>query len=131
MAHYFDTSALVKLAVPEAESRALFAWVTQEAPLRMSSDLARTELMRAVRRSAPAQAARARDVLNSLTLLSLTSAVLDTAGRLEPSGLRSLDAIHIASALELQDDLGGVVTYDAQMSEACRALGVHVLQPGT
>lgn len=129
MAFYVDTSALVKLVVAEAETGALRAWITDKEPVLAASDLVRTELMRAVRRAVPERATAARLVLDALTLLTATSAVFDAAGRLDPAILRSLDALHLASALELGDDLDGFVTYDERLAEAARAQGMMVIAP--
>ena len=71
MAHYVDTSALVKLVVAEAGSAALRRWIDVAAPDLVSSDLARTELLRAVRSAAPERVLQARAVLDSLTILTL------------------------------------------------------------
>jgi predicted nucleic acid-binding protein len=127
--HYLDTSALAKLVVREAETDALMAWAREHAAHAVSSDLARTELLRAVRRAHPDQAERARDVLDSITLLALTPDVLEAAGRVEPVALRSLDAIHLAAALSLGDELDAIVTYDDRLAEAARHSGVHVIAP--
>jgi len=62
-------------------------------------------------------------------LVHVTPAVFESAGRIDPSGLRSLDAIHLAAALDLGDDLDGIVTYDERLGEACAAHGVAVLAP--
>ncbi len=129
MAHYLDTSALAKLVVVEPESRALHTWVTTPDRVLVSSDLARTELLRTVRRVAPNLAVQARAVLDALVLLRVTTAVFEEAARLEPAGLRSLDAVHLASALALGDDLDGVVTYDDRLAEACALHGVPVVAP--
>ncbi|HIE61425.1 MAG TPA: toxin PIN [Microbacterium sp.] len=72
---------------------------------------------------------RAREVLDSLTLLRLSTATFERAAMLEPLSLRSLDAVHVASALELGDDLAGFVTYDDRQVEALTALGIPVEQP--
>lgn len=127
--YYADTSALVKLAVLEPESSALRAWATGGTVAMAASDLARTELLRAVRRAAPAAAGAARDVLSRLLLISATSDIFDAAARLDPVELRSLDAVHLASALALGDDLEGIVTYDERLGDAARALGLPVLAP--
>jgi predicted nucleic acid-binding protein len=86
--------------------------------------------MRAVRRIVPDRALQARAVLDSLTLVEVGSTVFEEAGRLDPSGLRSLDAIHLASALDLGDDLEGLVTYDDRLAEAAEANGVAAVSPG-
>lgn len=129
MAHYLDTSALVKLVVAEPESDALQEWLAGEDRQPVSSDLARTELMRAVRRSAPDRALRAREVLDSLILVGIGTTTFEAAGRLDPDGLRSLDAIHLAAALDLGDDLDAIVTYDDRLSEAATTNGVVVVAP--
>lgn len=129
MPYYLDTSALVKLVVAEAESAALLAWLGDGERVPVSCDLTRTELIRAVRRAAPERMVEARAVLDALTLLKLTPAVFEQAGRLDPAIVRSLDAIHLAAALMLGDDLEGFVTYDERLAEAARANGVAVVAP--
>lgn len=129
MAHYLDTSALVKLVVSEAETAALRAWLAAVEREPVSCDLARTELLRAVRRAAPDRVVQARAVLDSITLLTVTTATFEEAGRLDPALLRSRDAVHLAAALSLGDDLEGVVTYDDRLAEAAQANGVHVVYP--
>lgn len=129
MAHYLDTSALVKLVLEERETAALRAWWRQHGTTPVACDLVRTELMRAVRRAAPEAAVQAHAVLDALVLLQVTPRVFDVAGRLEPTTLRSLDAIHLAAALELGDELEGIVTYDDRLAEAAQAYGVAVLAP--
>lgn len=129
MAHYLDTSALAKLVVAEPESPALHVWATTPGRALVSCDLARTELLRAVRRTDPALALPARAVLDVLVLLRVTPAVVEEAARLEPPALRTLDALHLAAALTLGDDLEAVVTYDERLAEACAHHGVRVLAP--
>ena len=128
MAHYLDTSALTKLVVAEAESKALRAWLkTDREPV--ACDLARTELIRAVRRSAPDRLLQARAVLDALTLIQVTPSIFEQASRLDPTALRSLDAIHLAAALDLGDDLDGLVTYDDRLAEAAGINGISVTSP--
>lgn len=129
MAFYVDTSALVKLVVAEPETAALRKWLEEKGGDLVACDLVRTELMRAVRRVVPDRALQARAVLDSVTLIEVTSAVFEEAGRLDPSGLRSLDSIHLAAALDLGDDLDGLVTYDDRLAEASAANGVTVMTP--
>ena len=131
MAFYLDTSALVKLVVGEAETGALREWLAATERDPVSSDLARTELLRAVRRAAPDRLVSARAVLDGVTLLELTTAIFEVAGRLDPAVLRSLDALHVAAALELGDELDGVVTYDERLAAAATANGISVVSPGT
>lgn len=126
---YADTSALVKLAVVEAESAAMRAWMLAGPVSLATSDLARTELLRAVRRAAPGAAGAARDVLSRMLLIAASAEIFDQASRLDPVELRSFDAVHLVSALALGDDLEGMVTYDDRLGDAGRALGVPVICP--
>jgi len=129
VAHYLDTSALVKLVVSEAETAALRAWMGEAERTPVSCDLARTELLRAVRRAAPDRVVQARAVLDSITLIEVTTSVFEEAGRLDPTVLRSLDAVHLAAALSLGDDLDGIITYDERFAEAAQSNGVPVTSP--
>lgn len=95
-----------------------------------SSDLARTELLRAVRRVSPDRLVRARDVLDSLVLIGISTVMVESAARMEPLAMRSLDAIHLATALALGDDLEGLVTYDDRLAGAAALNGVAVVAPG-
>jgi hypothetical protein len=130
VAHYLDTSALVKLVVAEEETPALRAWLAAADRVPVSCDLARTELVRVVRRAAPDHLVQARAVLDSITLLEVTAPTFEEAGRLDPTLLRSLDAIHLAAALSLGDDLDTIVTYDDRLARAARANGVATSAPG-
>lgn len=128
---YLDTSALVKLVTPERESVHLLRWLDKRTDRSwVASALVRTELIRAVSLSGPGAFGQAEAVLARMDLVSVTAAVLDAAGRLGPDGLRSLDAIHVASALRCQPDLEAVVTYDLRMIDAVRLLGLPVAHPG-
>lgn len=130
MAFYLDTSALVKLVRYEAETPDLSAWLEATTAPLVTSDLTRTELLRVVRRVAPQRTADARTVLDALILISLSGRTFDAAGLLGPVTLRSLDAVHLATALELGDELEGLVTYDDRMAEAARELGIRAISPG-
>lgn len=131
MAHYLDTSALVKLVVAERESDALRAWLAEVPREPVACDLVRTELLRAVRRADPALMVPARQVLDAVTLIEVPTAMFEAAARLDPSVLRTLDALHVAAALDLGDDLEGMVTYDGRLAEAGELNGIPVLAPGT
>jgi len=127
---YLDSSALVKLVVAEPESMALMeqlrAW-----PQRVSSTLALTELPRALRRAGFGIAARrrAREVLGRVALVDIDRRILLTAAALEPRALRTLDAIHLATALTVREDLGAVVTYDRRLRAAAERVHIDVLAP--
>ncbi len=129
MPYYLDTSAAVKLVVAEAGSAALRSWLAGLDAEVVSSDLLRTELLRATRRGAPAQMRQARAVLDSVTLMSVPAATFERAGEVGPDSLRSLDALHLAAALELGDELQGVVTYDERLAGAAAAHGIEVVAP--
>ena len=131
MAFYLDTSALAKLVVAEPETDALRAWLVEQDRTLVSCDLTRTELTRAVRRVAPDRSlhAHAHALLDGLTLLTLPTSVFAAAGRLEPDELRSPDAIHLAAALELGDDLEALVAYDDRLQHAARLNGIRVIAP--
>lgn len=129
---YLDSSALVKLVLNEPESSALFEAI-QQFPYRVSSSLAITEVQRTVRRASedPLVLARARTVLGGTQLLALDEALLERAAALAPAGLRSLDAIHLASALVLGPDLDAFIAYDRRLLAAASELGLNVLAPAT
>lgn len=125
---YLDTSAAVKLLLLEEESLAIRAYVSDQDWA--SSALLRTELVRAVVRVDPSVVPRALDLLLQPRLLVIEARILDTAARLSPPSLRSLDAIHLASALELRDELTAFVAYDDRLLAAASALGLPVASPG-
>ena len=126
---YLDTSAAVKLVVAERGSTALRRWLAGRDGQVFSSDLLRTELLRATRRMAPDQMVQARGVLDSVALLTLSTAICERAAILEPDVLRSLDALHLAAALEVGDDLEALVTYDERLTDSARTLGISVVAP--
>ena len=125
---YLDSSAIVKLVVAEPESRALRAHLRRRRPL-VSSALARTEVLRALLPFGAIAMSRGREVLRRLDLVRISDRVLDMAGIMEPAQVRSLDAIHLATAQLLGEDLGQVVTYDDRMADAARSLGLRTASP--
>lgn len=128
---YLDSSAIVKFAVVEPESTAVVAWRATLGPdvVLMTCELAVTEVLRAVRRvDGDADVALAH--LDALDQLVMDRDLLLAAGRLEPTGTRSLDAIHLAAALAVGDDLAGIVTYDDRMADTARNIGLLSLAPG-
>jgi predicted nucleic acid-binding protein len=114
----------VKLAVREPESAAL----RRRRPL-VSSALARTEVLRALLPGGEAAVARGREVLARLDLVRANDRVQEAAGASLPAELRSLDAIHLATAQRLGGDLGPFVTYDDRLAEAARRPGYRVAAP--
>jgi hypothetical protein len=128
---YLDSSALIKLILPEPESAALEKEL-QRWPDWLSSALAAIECRRALRRiRAPATVIdRAGCVLEMTTLLRLDEPVLRLAAHVGSTMLRSLDAIHLASALSIGDVPEAFITYDDRLAAAARKLKLHVLQPG-
>jgi uncharacterized protein len=126
---YVDSSALVKLVVVESESEALQRWSITNREYLVSSDLARAELMRTVRRRAPDMAVRARDLLESIWLLEITTRMYEQGGLLDPVSLRTLDALHLACALSLGDELDGIVTYEDRLSAAAGSMGIRTVAP--
>jgi uncharacterized protein len=95
----------------------------------VSSSLARTEVIRALLPGGADAVAAGRKVLTRLDLVRISTGVLDEAAVLLPVGLRSLDAIHLATARRLGQDLGGIVTYDERMAEVATHLGHRVAAP--
>ena len=127
---YLDTSALVKLVVAEPESSALLARLGAW-PRRVSSALALTELPRALRRAGFGGRVRrrAREVLGRLDLIDMDRRILWAASALEPSTLRALDAIHLATALAVREDLDAMVTYDRRLGAAAERAHLEVVTP--
>ncbi|MGH2846394.1 MAG: type II toxin-antitoxin system VapC family toxin [Thermoleophilaceae bacterium] len=135
MRHYVDASALVKLTFREPESAALRALLGHRPEL-VSSDLVRVELPRAVRRRAASHdldlqrlLAAVEKTIARVDLVFVTADVLDAAGAIEAPALRSLDAVHLASALSIAPDLASFVTYDGRQAEVARAVGLDVASP--
>lgn len=125
---YLDSSALVKLVVREPESSAL-ATHLRARPVRVSCGLARVEVARAVRPHGAPATDRAREVLDRVEMLDLDEPLLHAAADLDGPLLRSLDAIHLAAALALGDELGELVTYDGRMAHHAQELGLRVAAP--
>jgi hypothetical protein len=125
---YVDSSALVKLAVREPESAALRRYLRRRRPL-VSSALARTEVARALLPLGREARQRGQDVLARVDLVRVNDRVLNAAGTMSPTTLRSLDAIHLATAEQFGSELAGIVTYDERMAAAAGELGLRVARP--
>jgi len=126
---YLDSSAVVKLVRQETETNAFRAWLaTNPRPLVVSA-LARTEASRALLRNEPGALPVLRGVLALFHQKLVTEAILDTAAQLPGPTLRSLDAIHLATAEELRPALTWFVAYDKRLAEAARSRGLPVVSP--
>lgn len=128
--YYLDTSALAKLVVEEPETQALMEFIDQaETEALVTSALTRAELLRVAKRRDEHAVDGARRVLDGVAQITLTTGLLDRAGTLDPPLLRTLDVIHLATALELGPDLVAFVAYDRRLLEAAQALEIPTLSP--
>ena len=125
---YLDSSAIVKLAVKEPESIALRRHLRRRRPV-VSSALARAEVLRALLPAGESALARGRKALAGLDLVRITDRVLNAAGVAVPISLRTLDAIHLATARQLGPELHQLITYDDRMAEGAKELGLRVVSP--
>jgi predicted nucleic acid-binding protein len=126
---YLDSSALVKLVVAEPETPALLEFLGKW-PQRVSSALVRVEVLRAVKRigASPAVHRRASRVLARLALVRIDDVVVAMAARIAPPELRTLDAIHVATARSIEG-LGGIVSYDQRLGRAAARARLRVWSP--
>lgn len=125
---YCDSSALVKLVIDEPQSTALATWL-QSVEMKATSRLAVVEVERATRIANPAEevARDTRRVLESCLLVDVTRDILREAAGLASLRVRSLDAIHLATALRLEID--AFVAYDERLARAGRTRGLLVVAP--
>lgn len=126
---YLDSSAIVKLVVRELESDQLRAFLSGR-DQRLSSALARVEVVRAVRPLGDEAVQRARAILHRLYLLRVDDELLEDASNLKPVLLRSLDAIHLAAAWSMRGSITAFVTYDLRLGAAAVHQGFTVIAPG-
>jgi uncharacterized protein len=122
---YLDSSAFVKLVLPQPESEVLRSAIREWRWA--SSALVEVEVVLAVRRRRPSGVDAARRALAGAELIEIGRAVRRSAGELD--GLRSLDAIHLATALSLGDHVGAFFTYDDRLAAAAQAHGLTVSVP--
>ncbi|HYA00334.1 MAG TPA: type II toxin-antitoxin system VapC family toxin [Candidatus Binatia bacterium] len=125
---YVDSSAFMKLVVEEPESSALRRHLAAGNG-QTSSALLLTEVSRAAIRVSQAHLAHARRLFTEIDLIDVDRSLLERAGDLQPAEVRSLDAIHLATAMALSSDLAEVVTYDGRMADAALQWGMRVVAP--
>jgi predicted nucleic acid-binding protein len=127
---YLDSAAVVKLVHAEAESQALRDWLDERADTGwISSALVEIESFRALARHAPDAVTRLHPVLDLIELSDLDPSVRILAQTIRPANVRSLDAIHLATALQLRAQLTSFITYDKRLADAARIAGLTVAMP--
>ncbi|AXI78465.1 type II toxin-antitoxin system VapC family toxin [Peterkaempfera bronchialis] len=127
---YLDSAAVVKLVHAEPESQALRAWLDERADTGWtSSALVEIESFRALARHAPEAVARLHPVLDLIDLVDLDASVRILAQTVRPAAVRSLDAIHLGTALRIRSRLTSFVTYDKRLADAAQAAGLTVDMP--
>jgi predicted nucleic acid-binding protein len=125
---YLDTSALVKLVAAEPESAALVRHL-RDRPMQIASSITIVEFGRAIARKPGIDPTRALEIVGRIVLVDLDRRIIDRAAGLAPAELRSLDAIHLATAIDVRDSIEAVVTYDARFAAAARTHGFTVIAP--
>ncbi len=125
---YLDTSAYVKLPLAEPERDALRAELGRWEGY-VSSAFLSVEAVRACARYGPQYANQAQAGLAGLALVPVDDKVMAVAARLEPNSLRSLDALHLATALSLGADVGVLIAYDQRLLEAANEYDIETVQP--
>jgi predicted nucleic acid-binding protein len=127
---YLDSSALLKLLFEESESGALASWIAErvDTPL-VCSELAKVEVVRATRRLDAAAVPAARTLVSQLDLIPLNGGLIEEAADAGDPLLRTLDAIHLASALSIRDELTAFVAYDSRLITAARDAGIETISP--
>lgn len=127
---YLDTSAFLKTVLDEAESAVLLEYLDGHPDGQLvSSSLLAVEARRGVLRHRPARLPRTDVLLGQIEQIGISDAVIESAGRLPDPMLRSLDAIHLATALIIKDDVEALLTYDARLREAAESHGLPTVAP--
>jgi uncharacterized protein len=132
---YLDSCAIVKLIRPEDESVSLADWLNEQGGSKVvTTELAEVEVARALRRSSPARLAAMPNVLAQINRIEMDASVRATAAAYTDPLLRSLDAIHLATADTLvasSKTVTAFVTYDKRLASAATEIGLSVVAPGT
>jgi uncharacterized protein len=128
--YYADTSAVIKLLAEETDSRAFAAFYDTHADAEwVSSALLRVEVTRAVARALPALLPEARDLLLAFSCVAIDDDIVDGAMNEPDRGLRSLDAIHLATARIFAPELDAIATYDDRLIKAANDAGLTTASP--
>jgi uncharacterized protein len=128
--YYADTSAVIKLLVEETDSKAFAAFYDAHSDAEwVSSALLRIELTRAVARAMPALLPDARELLLAFSYVAIDDDIVEGAINEPDRGLRSLDAIHLATARILAPELDALVTYDDRLLRAASDAGLVTVSP--
>jgi uncharacterized protein len=128
--YYADTSAVIKLLAEETDSKAFAAFYDDHDDAEwVSSALLRIEVVRAVARAVPALLPDARDLLTAFSYIAIDDEIVDGAMNEPDRGLRSLDAIHLATARIIAPELDGLLSYDDRLTKAATDAGLRVLSP--
>jgi uncharacterized protein len=126
---YIDASAFVKLFVLESESEAVAMEIDREWPNLFASEILAVEAFRVALRHGGEASARATSLLRQVVLLPLSQTTREIAYRVGPSDLRTLDAIHLATALSQEARADAILTYDKRLAQASTAAGLRALSP--
>jgi predicted nucleic acid-binding protein len=124
---YLDSAAIVKLAHAETETQALRDWLDERAETGWTSSvLAEIESSRALARHAPEAVTRLHLILDLIDLVELDASIRILAQTVKPATVRSLDAIHLATALRIRPQLTSFITYDKRLADAAQTAGLTV-----
>jgi hypothetical protein len=124
---YLDSAAVVKLVHAEAESQALRDWLDERAETGWtSSSLVEVESFRALARHAPQSVTRLPAILDLIDMVDMAPRIRILAQTVRPATVRSLDAIHLGTALSIRPQLTSFITYDKRLADAARTAGLPI-----
>jgi predicted nucleic acid-binding protein len=127
---YLDSAAVVKLVHAESESQALRDWLDERADTSWTSSvLVEIETFRTLARHAPDAITRLHPVLDLMDMIEIDASIRILAQTVKPATVRSLDAIHLATALRIRSQLTSFVTYDKRLADAAHVAGLAVDMP--
>lgn len=128
--NYLDSSAIIKLVFEEDESAGLETWLRlRNFESMVTSDLSLVEIFRTCRFKNISSIPSAGQLKNGIDRIPIATDIIELASNLDPKELRSLDAIHIASALSIREDLEFFVVYDKRLKTAVTKSGLAIIAP--